>query len=513
MKKQFLLQFKQTLKKPEFLIATAVVGVFLVSRLWNILAIPIFNDEAIYIRWAEIFSLHPTHPFMSLTDGKQPLFIWFMGASLRVISDPLLAGRLVSVVTGLIGMIGIYRLTKELFSDKLTALMAALMYLVYPYSLMYDRMALYDSTLAMFAIWALYLEVILVRRNNYKTALITGLVIGGGMLTKSGALFFIYLLPLSLLLFPFKSKQIFQDKNLMKWLKAAALAVIIALAMYSLLRLSPNFKVIAQKNSEFTLSINEWIHHPFSQLPVTLSLIWDFVFHYSTWTFLLLVPTALFIDKRFFRQKLLLLSWCLLPMAAFALFAKLVYPRYILFMMMPLLPLVAFSLVSIFRNIQMKYIGLSIVIILLLPMLILDFKIITDFAHSSAPERDRYAYIEGFYSGVGVKDVVNILESKSQHQKIYVATHGGFGLMPQSLQDYLYKNPNITIESFAGLGNQPPAQVLDAARRYPTYHVFSAPCPTCTSIGVAPEGWKVKEIYRYKRIEDNSYLTLVEIVP
>lgn len=503
-------------KHPEYLIAGALLVLFLTTRLYNILGIPMFNDEAIYIRWAQIFSQQPMHPFLSLSDGKQPLFIWMMAVPLRIMSDPLLASRLISVITGFVGMVGMFMLTREIFKDKLVAVAAALMYVIYPYSLMYDRMALYDSTVAMFAIWALYMQVILVRRRTYRTAIVTGLVIGGGLLTKSSAFFSLFLIPFSLLLFPFKSKktkEILADENFRQWLRCIAIAVIGAYALYSLLRISPNFRYIASKNGEFTLTIGEWMQHPFSQLSGSIPLLWNFILGYSTWPFLLLIPLAFVIEKRYLREKLLLLSWCILPLIAFALFAKLLYPRYILFMLMPLLPLTALSIVGIFRRLHNKYVATLLVGIMLLPMLVLDYKIVTDFARSNAPERDRYAYAEGFYSGVGVKHVAEILTQKSKDQTIYVATHGGFGIMPQGLQNYLYKNPNIIIESFAGIGPQPPAQVVDASRKYPTYHVFSAPCPDCPAIGKAPKTWNVREIYRYKRLEDNSYLTLVQVLP
>ncbi|MBN1169248.1 hypothetical protein JXA63_05150, partial [Candidatus Woesebacteria bacterium] len=59
-------------------------GVFMISgifilllaiflRIYNLNELPIFGDEAIYIRWAQIMRNEPTLRFIPLSDGKQPL--------------------------------------------------------------------------------------------------------------------------------------------------------------------------------------------------------------------------------------------------------------------------------------------------------------------------------------------------------------------------------------------------------------------------------------------------------
>src|SRR3989344_5493890 len=84
------------------------------TRLINTKIIPIFTDEAIYMYWAQVALHDPAHRFISLEDGKQPLFIWFFAFAQKFIADPLLAGRLVSFFAGTASLIGIYLLTKEL---------------------------------------------------------------------------------------------------------------------------------------------------------------------------------------------------------------------------------------------------------------------------------------------------------------------------------------------------------------------------------------------------------------
>src|SRR3989338_972947 len=106
--------------KPQLLFWLFSLGFFLLTRLINLKIIPIFTDEAIYTYWAQVALHDPANRFISLEDGKQPLFIWIAAIFQKFISDPLLASRLVSVVAGGFSLVGIYLLAK-LFFDKKTA--------------------------------------------------------------------------------------------------------------------------------------------------------------------------------------------------------------------------------------------------------------------------------------------------------------------------------------------------------------------------------------------------------
>jgi len=162
----------------EIILAFVLLSLFFVSRLVNLTLIPIFVDEAIYLRWAQIAKNDAAWRFISLTDGKQPLFIWLAMVLMKVIKDPLVAGRLVSVGAGLASLTGIWLLTFELFGKK-EAFWASFLYLISPIYLLYDRMALVDSLLCSFGILSLYFGVLLVRHLRLDIALILGMILGG----------------------------------------------------------------------------------------------------------------------------------------------------------------------------------------------------------------------------------------------------------------------------------------------------------------------------------------------
>src|SRR5437870_4877804 len=77
-------------------ILVAIIALFFILRLPSLTYQPIFADEAIYIRWAQIAKAEPSLRFISLQDGKTPLFMWAMAPYLIIFDDPLFAGRLLS---------------------------------------------------------------------------------------------------------------------------------------------------------------------------------------------------------------------------------------------------------------------------------------------------------------------------------------------------------------------------------------------------------------------------------
>ncbi len=152
-----------------------IVICFFFTRLYRIESLPMFTDEAIYVRWSQIAKQDASWRFISLTDGKQPTFIWLTMTSMRFVSDPLLAARLVSVVAGFFTVIGLFFLGREVFHKRWIGLVSSMLYVLFPMGIVYDRMALYDSLVGTFAVWSLLLAIVLVRKLRFDTAFILGL--------------------------------------------------------------------------------------------------------------------------------------------------------------------------------------------------------------------------------------------------------------------------------------------------------------------------------------------------
>lgn len=494
------------------IIAVGIVALYFFTRLYNIMHLPIFTDEAIYVRWAQIAKQDANWRFISLVDGKQPSFTWITMVLLKFIHEPLLAGRIVSVIAGFFSMIGLFFLGNEVFKNTKIGIISSLVYVLYPMALVYDRMALYDSLVGTFAVWGLLFIILLVRSIRLDISLILGMVLGGGVLTKSNAFLNIYLLPFSLLLFDWKTKN--SKKNLLKFIGLSLISTIIAYAMYSILRLSPFFHVIDEKNELFVYPYKEWIQHPFEFLWSNLQGVWDWLRRYLTLSGILLVPLAFVINQKFWREKLMLFLWFLIPFIALATFGKTLYPRFIFSMTLNLLPLITYSLYYAYFKIKNKLLFSGCLLLLAILPLWSDLFIITNFAHARIPFADVQQYNNDWTSGGGVNETVEFFKQQAQDKKIYIGTQGTFGLMPYALEIYLVQNPNIKIVGFWPIEQIPPKELLEAAKKMPTYVLFYQPCVNCAGVGLAPKTWPVTLVKQYQRgLGDSRPLSIYQVNP
>lgn len=474
------------------------------TRITNLLNIPIFTDEAIYIRWAQIGLADPAHRYLSLTDGKQPLLTWLMYPFLRIFSDPLFAGRFVSVLSGVFAVIGIYLLSRELFGKK-AAIISSVIYIFSPFALLYDRLALMDSLLAAFGIWSIYMSILLVRKPKLDISLIFGITVGLGMLTKSSALFFLALLPISLLLFDFKTKN--KIKRFISWVGLSALSTVIAEVMYNSLRLSPWFYIIKLKNYSFILTFAEFLHKPFETFWPNLYGLSTILIGYLTVPIILVVIAG--VASALFRKKMeiiYLFLWFLIPFMALVIMGKVIFPRFILFMVMPLLVIVSSVIVDMYKTFKKnKKLVLILGIIIFIYPIFQSVLIIFSPVDVAIHRIDRNQLFDDWPSGYGVNEVVTYIKSKAENGKVVLGTEGTFGLNPAVYEIYLGLDKNVEIHGYWPVG-EVPKELLDKAKIYPTYLVFKEKQDI-------PQNWPLKLIAKYRRGKGETFLLFYQVVP
>lgn len=496
--------------KVEIVFSLILAILYFTTRLLTLTILPIFTDEAIYLRWAQIGANDANWRFISLTDGKQPLFSWFMMVSMKIFTDPIFAGRIVSVFAGFGTMIGLFFLTREIFKNRWIGLIAAGLYVLFPFALVYDRMALYDSMVGTFAVWGLYAGVLLARYVRLDIALIFGMVAGAGVLNKTSGFFTIYLLPFTLLIFQFHKKVI--SKRLLKWSGLVLLSVSMTYAIYSILRLSPFFHIIAQKDAVFVYPFGEWLKHPFNYFFSNLIVgQLDWLVRYVGIPFIVLALCSFIIKKTYTREKMLLILWFAIPFLLLALFGNTLYPRYIFFMTLFLLPLVAYSLYSLHFLVRNRVLFSGVISAFLFYSLILDIFILYNFAAAPIPSSDVNQYNNDWPSGDGVRESISFFEQQAKNQKIFVATQGTFGLLPYAYELYLLKNPNITLKGYWPIGETVPPEVLTKRNTMPTFFVFYQPCPACLGKGLAPKTWNAEIVYQKKKTAYDAYFTVYQV--
>ena len=428
-----------------------VILIFFLLRLINLTLLPVFADEAIYIRWAQIMRAEATLRFLPLSDGKQPLFMWTIIPLLKIFTDPLLAGRFLSVLSGLGSLVGIFFLTWELFKKKWISLLASGFYALLPFFVFFDRLALVDSMLLMFGVWLAYLSVLLARRPKLDLALITGLVLGGALITKSPAIFFAIMMPSALLLSKNLKKNIFSLVGF--WLLIWAFGF----GFYNfLLRLGPGFQMIASRNKDYLFTFQEILARPLDPLKPHLWDLASWLPNLFTWPVCLLILLGLFWGlRKKLKETIFLLIWFILPLLAQSVFAKVFTPRYILFTLWPLVVLAAFGGVWLFEQLNLikkrfqKKIGLILMVILFLliifPSLKYNFLLLTNPEKAPLPRNLRNGHLEEWTAGQGLKESAEFFKEKAKISSVFVGTEGSFGTLPDGLQIYLEKIPNIRV--------------------------------------------------------------------
>lgn len=493
--------------KSIFFVSLGIVILYFLLRLPTLLQIPLFTDEAIYIRWAQIANNDANWRFISLTDGKQPLFIWLMMLTLRLFQDPLIAGRMVSVAAGLGTMFGLFALTRELFKNKWMGITTAFLYAIYPFSLVYDRLALYDSLVGTFAIWGLYFSIRLVRKISLENAFILGFVTGLATLNKTNGFFTLYLLP-SMSLFLIGRKMHFG--KLGRFILHALVVVVMTYVIYSILRLSPYFYIIEEKNALFVYPLKEWLTHPFMTTWQNTTALFDWFVRYFGIPFTIASLLA-FTKKEYLKEKIILVLFFAFPLVALAFFGRLIYPRYIFFMTLSLLPLVSYSLFFLTKKLKSSGLKALLFLLIISYSLFTSFMVLSDFPHSPIPRSDKGQLLTGWPAGIGVNESVAFFKEQASKEPIFIATQGTFGLMPYAYEIFLGTNKNVTIKGYWPIDYELPQEVLENAKKQKTYIVYYQHCPACPVTGKAPVGLPLNEVLHVKRLDKDSQLTVYEV--
>ena len=271
-------KIKATWTKNDLLILVSLAIAFFATRIVNLTKLLIFTDEAIYIHWARLAWKDAAWRFVSLTDGRQPLQTWATIPLLKLFHDPLFAGRMFGVMSGFFAVIGIFLLLYYLFGRKY-AYIGTFIYIVNPYYLFYERMALADAAVNGFFIWVLLFSLLLIKHRRLDLALLFGLVAGLGTLSKSTMrIFFIFPLFAPIILYAREKNYV---KKCVNYYFLFGIAVVMALAIYNVQRLSPFMHYIEQKNLAFTKPFSEFIKNPFDPLIHNLQTIPSYAFSES----------------------------------------------------------------------------------------------------------------------------------------------------------------------------------------------------------------------------------------
>ncbi len=468
--------------------------IYFASHLAGLVSLPIFADEAIYVRWAQLIIDDPVrYLFFSLNDGKPPLFIWLLVPFQYLVSDQLLAARLVSVLVGWVQLLVFWLIMEGLQFKTFTKVIGVLALTLLPFWQFHHRLALMDGLLTLL-ISIMLLGALLLITDHQKKGIFSHLKalfnlkeksrtkalqplfliafgLAGALWTKLPALLAV---PGILAIF------LFQKDLSVSRLKPQLFPVFAGIGLgtvgFLLLAISKSFNQLFTRGGDFLYPFAEVLfENKWRDTLINFPAYSSYFYTYLTPALLIFIILGLFLahQKRWSHAFFWAGALFLIPIG---LFGKVVYPRY-------LFPAALFFTLAALAGIDsslehwtalgksaakkdFKYLAAgTIVIVVLLANAFsqsLSFTAQLAFKPDQTPlvSSDRQQYLTEWSSGHGIKETVDLIRSASQEETVAVATEGYFGTLPDGLLVYLHRTnvDNIYVE---GVG-QPVGHIPDS---------------------------------------------------
>lgn len=425
-------------------------------RSYHLTILPVFADEAIYIRWSQVMRAESTLRFLPLSDGKQPLYMWVVIPFLKLIKDPLFAARFVSVLTGVGGILGVTVASYLIFKRKNLAVISGAIYSIVPFAVFFDRMALADSMLTMLGVWIFVVAVLLVKTLRLDVAMILGFLLGAALITKSPALYFSLLLP-TLVFFANNKKDIF------KYLLLLIPTYIIGYGIYNILRLGPNFQMLYLRNLDYVYPISHILSSPLDPFKPYLDRSKEFYWIMGTGSLFGLWILSYFVNLKLkFKEIFILTGWFIGPIIISSEFSKTMTARYVLFGL-PFFVIIA-GAAFLANKKWMSILSYILLVLFFIQSLIYDIRILTNPGKADLPRSERSGYLEEWTAGQGIKEISNFLKSLPADKNVLVGTEGYFGTLPDGLQIYFDGVTNVNVIGVGLQLEEIPTQLVNSKK-------------------------------------------------
>jgi len=418
-----------------------LISIYFIIHLSNLTLLPIFNDESIYLDWAWRFTHIPGHLYDSLLDSKQPLMIWLFAISENLFSDPLFAGRIVSVVIGAISLIGIYKISLKLFS-KNTAFIAALLFSFTPIFVFFNRQALMESLIICVGIWSFNALFNLLHNPTIKNGLVLGAILGVGFLTKTSSLLYVFSSIIVLSFYIFK-----HQKEKTKIIKSFTLSLVSFFSINLILFINPIFYQTFSSNDRYSLSLSEIISFPIDTWFQNLAGFFEISFIYLTpFVFVSSIVGTFLLLKHKAKKTSIFLLFFFLSLIIEIILVKGQSTRY-------LVPFLPFLIIPASYNFSLLWKDkiwkkLLVILFLFFPFVMTLSLIINPHFYidqtSKFTSYSEDSYINGQTSGTGINDVMDYIKKNSDPNiptLIFIGLNAG---NPESAVDiYSLKEENL----------------------------------------------------------------------
>lgn len=380
----------------KFLIGILIL-IYLFSRVYGLTTLPIYLDEGLHIERA--IAAQQGDLWLGAEQGKwlgTLMFTPFVGWGNNIVWT----ARLGMVVYGLITLLTCYLIGQTLFSPTI-GLWATLMYVVLPFVFFYNRLALVDGAVSMLAGWIIFFSIKTVQRSDslYYPILLT-LSVAAIIFTKISGTVFLAVPVAAAMFLPSLSDS---KKTLVRMLPAVLGGII---AMWLIYKYNLGFGVAQDKQGNISIQLIirnttlliSWLWHMLTP-PLTLLLIFSI-----SWA----IITSRAREEKFLIAILLLVT-------PFLIKAEIFFPRYILFVTLPICLFLARGLASIKSQIaklfprfqSITFMGVSTLLIFW--PIFFNITLTTTPVQTNLPPTIRNTYLSSWSSGYGITDAATFL--------------------------------------------------------------------------------------------------------
>jgi 4-amino-4-deoxy-L-arabinose transferase-like glycosyltransferase len=376
---------------------------------------PYFSDEGTFalLSWRASQSTHDL--FISMSIGHPPLHSWLGIPFIKLGFNPLTALRLVSMLSGAVTVLMVGLLGRRL-GGTWVGLAGAALCVVLPFFVVHNGIGIIEPLVVALMVSALYLQYELARKPDLRVALLLGLVLAAAWMTKENTKPALALIPLSLIVFDWSPAG--RRERLRTWLLGIGVVAICVVAAQLLLESSSRYEQLQQaRNSVFytVRSVDEVLTDPFGSWGETWAAFRPaFVEYVSIPLLVAAAGGAVAAWRRDARFVVLLLSWIALPFLVSMCFSTFPFPRHIMYVVPPLMVLAGFGIVTGVRYVVAALpprAGVAVAavaaLVLLLPALRLDWRVLAHPASAHYPGKDDAQYVTGTGGGSpwpGVRD-------------------------------------------------------------------------------------------------------------
>lgn len=415
--------------------------IYFCVHLFKLTSLPVFADEAIYIRWSQlIIDDFSRYFFYPMNDGKTPLLMWLTVPFLKFFSDQLYGARILSVLAGALSIAFIFLILRKI-GEKKAAFTAMFLAIISPFMFFHNRLAITDALLFANLSIAYYFTLGIVKNKKPWSILGLALFFFLSIMSKTPALLFI---PVFYLVIFFEEKlnlKIIIDKTI----RISFGLLLAELGFYSF-KIVPLFSQLFAVGGNFLQSSSVIFSTEIFNVIFRNSLFFlEHLLDYLGPGVLILAAPLFGKTRR--KQTVLFLSGIvfLLPLIFLG---KIIYSRYALPSSLFFITSAAISINNLKSKKTLKYLALLLVII---PGFLFIKNAYFNVNQLQLSKVDRNQYLEEWSSGHGIIETVNFIEELAKTKKVAVATEGYFGTLPDGILLNLH-NKNVENIYVEGIG-------------------------------------------------------------